>query len=127
MKKFIPLLFLLFVVVGCRTRLNDESDMKVKLADKVFRTVDPISKEQTVNFAATATSGQFSAYVFLEKDKAEVEKAVDSGKDSPKVIQKDLKTTKATLSATVPANERVVIMVLSGDGKDAEVKVKITN
>jgi hypothetical protein len=101
--------------------------MSVNLLDKEFRTVDPISKEQTIKVAATATSGQFNLFVYLEKDKTDAEKAIDANKTSPKILAREEKKEKAEVTATIPANERAVVCIMSGDGKKADVKLRITN
>ena len=128
MKKFVPLMMLLLMATGCKARLNSESTAKVELMDKHSTTVDPISREQKITVTATPTTGQYSVYLFLEKDKPTVEKEIDQNKEPAKVLDKALKTDKtATLSGQIPANERAVVLVTSGDGKKAEVKLRITN
>jgi len=127
MKKIIPFVLLLVVVVGCRAKLNDESSTSVELMNQVFRTVDPISKAQKIHVNATASSGQINVYVFLKKDQAEVVKEVERSKPSTKILAQELKTAKATLSAEIPAKEEAVVMIMSADGKKADVKLKINN
>ena len=128
MKRLVPLVLLLLMATGCRARLNSESNVKVDLMDKHSTTVDPISREQKINVTATPTKGQYSIYLFLEKDKAAVEKEIDQNKEPAKALDKALKTDKtANLSAQIPANERAVVLIMSGDGQKVEVKLKITN
>jgi hypothetical protein len=118
---------LLLLAVGCRTKLNDESVVNVGAGESQYRMVEPISKEQKVNVSAKANSGTFNIYVFLEKDKAEAEKEIDKGKTGDKVLASKQKATDADLQATIPANQKAVVMLTSGDGKKAEVKLKISN
>ncbi len=108
-------------------KLNDESVMQVAPGVTRSRTIDAIANSQKINVSATAITGQFNIYVFLEKDQAEVDKGITFGKMSPKVLAHQLKATQADLSATILPNERAAVMVDSGDGKKAEVKLKITN
>jgi hypothetical protein len=121
------LFVLLILVTGCRAKLLDESVVKVELMDKEFREIDPISTDQKVNISAKATSGEFNIYVFLAKDKAEVEKEFQ-GKPGTKILAHQLKvTSQADLQANIPANERAIVAITSADGKKAEVKLKISN
>jgi hypothetical protein len=126
MRKTISAAAILITLVGCRARLNDERTVAVDPGTTQYITVDPIAREQTVKVAATSANGQFNIYFFLEKDKTTVEKEAMTGKLGPKVLDKALKTAKADLSATIPANERATVM-LTGDGPKADVKLKITN
>ena len=124
MKRAIPLLLLVFVV-GCRTKLNDESSMTLNPGDIKSREIDAISGEQKVNISAKADSGEFDIYFFLAKDQTEVEK--NPAKAGAKILDKKLKTGEATLSATVPANEKATVMLMPAGNKKAEVKLKIAN
>ena len=127
MKKAVPVVLFLLIVAGCQAKLNSESTVKVELMDKNWTTVDPSAKAQKVNVSAKADSGQFNIYFYLEKDKAEVEKEVDQSKTPAKALAQQTKATQADLSANIPANERAVVLITSGDGKKAEVKLKISN
>jgi hypothetical protein len=127
MKRLVPILLLLLVVTGCRARLNSESTAKVELLDKHMTTVDPISREQKINVKVMATTGQFNAFLFLEKDQGAIVTDAEPKKDSPKIMDKALGATTASMSAQIPANERAVVLVMSGDGKPAQVTIKITN
>lgn len=110
-----------------RATLNDETVMPVALGETRSRTIEAISKSQKVNISATSVSGQFDIYVFLEKDQAEVEKEINRGKATAKLLASKLKTTQAELQVTVPANERAVVQLTSADGKKTDVNLKITN
>jgi hypothetical protein len=122
------LLLLLLLAAGCRNRLNMETKVTADLANKEYRTIDPISREQKVSVAATAASGMFNICIYLEKDKADAEKAAAANKSSPKLLALETKVaTKVNFAVNVPANERAVVMITSGDGKKTEVNLKITN
>ena len=122
------LFVLLILVAGCRAKPLDESVVNVELMDQQFREIDPISSAQKVNVSAKANIGQFNIYVFLDKDKAEVEKEIAQGKAGAKVLAHKLKESdEANLQANIPANERAVVALTSADGKKAEVKLKISN
>lgn len=126
MKKAILGFTLVMLAVGCRTRLNDERTVSVDLGGS-FITIEKIKNAQTVKVAATASTGVFDIFFFLEKDQAAVEKELSANKITEKVLAKDLKVTQANFSVNVPANENAVVFVRSSDGKKADVKVKITN
>ena len=121
------LFVMVMAVVGCQAKLKSESVVSLDPGMNHFTTVDAITKAQTVNVSATANSGQFNVYVFLEKDKAEVEKEVMLNKVPAKALVHQLKVSEANLQAAVPGNEKAVILLTSGDGKKAEVKLKLTN
>ena len=129
MRKIVPLvLLLLLAVAGCRTKLNQEKVVTVEAGDGSGLTIEAIKNAQTVKIAATANSGTFNVYCYLAKDKAEVENNSYGGKAAPKLLDSKLKViNQAELSANVPANEEAVVMITSGDGKKAEVKLKVTN
>lgn len=123
MKRAMPLL-LLVLVIGC-TKLNEDLLVKLEPGVTEYRSIDPITKEQKVNVSAKSDGGQFDIYFFLAKDKAEVEK--NPAKAGAKLLGSKTKTTEATFSATVPANEMVTVSLVSADGKKSEVKLKLTN
>lgn len=124
-KLVIQMVVLLLLAAGCRSRLISESKLTVEPNGKQHRSIDPISRERTVNIAATAASGQFSIFVFLEKDKSDAEKAIDANKTSPTILAQEPKTAKANLSATIPANERAIVLLKSSE--KTEVNVRISN
>jgi hypothetical protein len=120
-------LFVMFLLaVGC-TKLNSESVVHLKQGDLKYTMVDPISKSQKINVSAKTSDGKFNVYCFLEKDKAEVEKDLNQNKVGVKVLAHELKTGGADLNVTIPANETAVILLTSGEAKNVEVKLKITN
>jgi len=127
MRRFIPIVLVVLAVAGCRTRLQDVSTITVELADKKSRIIEAIKSDQTIKVSGTATTGQFDVQVFLEKDQADVEKDMDAGKKSPKLLAQKTKTTQADVTALIPANQVAVVMITSGDGKKAVVNLKITN
>jgi hypothetical protein len=118
---------LLVLAVGCRTKLNEEMVVNVGGGESQYRMVDPIAKEQKVNVSAKAIGGTFSIYVFLEKDKEEAQKGIDLNKVGDKVLANKQKTADAELQVTIPANQKATVLLTSGDGKKAEVKLKISN
>jgi hypothetical protein len=118
---------LLVLAVGCRTKLNEEMVVNVGGGESQYRMVDPIAKEQKVNVSAKAIGGTFSIYVFLEKDKEEAQKGIDLNKIGDKVLANKQKTADAELQVTIPANQKATVLLTSGDGKKAEVKLKISN
>ena len=121
------LFVMVMLLVGCRAKLNSESVVPLDPGVTHFTTIDPITSAQTVNVSAKANSGQFSIYVFLEKDKAEAEKEIMQNKVPAKALANQQKTTEASLKAAIPANEKAVVLLTSGDGKKADVKLKLTN
>jgi cytoskeletal protein RodZ len=118
---------LIVVLVFWRGRptLRQESTVDVEMGVSSFSFVDAISSNQNVKVTATA-GGEFNIYVFLQKDKAAIENELVGGKTPAKVLASKTKTSEATLSAPIPANEQAVVMVTSA-GKKVEVKLKITN
>lgn len=126
MRKSIPLI-LLFVLLGCRTRLNDETTVTVDSAEQKYRIIEAITSPQTVKVHAKPDNGQINVYFFLEKDRDEVEKEIERGKQSPKLLAHKLKTAEADLQATVPAKESAMVLIQTADTKKHDVKVKITN
>jgi hypothetical protein len=125
MKKMFPLL-LLVLVAGCGPKLHYQATVEVRLMDKEYRNPDPISRAQTVNVSAKAETGKFDIYIFLEKDKAEVEKNLSN--PSAKLLDHKKNVSGETkLSANIPANEQAVVLIMSADGNKAVVNVTITN
>lgn len=125
---FVLLAVLVYILVFMprRTSLNIESTVEVEPLVSRLTFVEPIASQQEVKVSATATTGQFNIYLFLEKDKASVESDVERGKTSSKVLDSKTKTSEASLKAQIPANETAVVMMTCA-GKKVEVKLKITN
>ena len=117
----------LILLLGCRTKLLDESTVNVDPTQRQFKEIDPISSAQKINASAKANNGQFNIFVYLAKDRAEVEKDMEQDKAGAKVLAHKLKVSEADLQATIPANEKAVVALTSCDGKKAEVKLKISN
>ena len=118
---------LLILATGCRTKLDSESVVQVDPLNAQLRMIDPIASAQKVNVSAKANSGQFNIYIFLEKDKTAVEKEIERNKVPASLLGHKLKTTEADLQAQIPAKETAVVMLTSGDGKAASVRLKIGN
>ena len=110
-----------------RAALNDESVIPVAPFETQYKITNPVSKIQEVNISAKAISGQFDIYVYMEKDKAEAEEAIIGRKKTAKIVFSKLNTNEAERKVSVPANESAAIRLTSGDGKKAEVKLKLTN
>ena len=123
----VVLFVMVMLVVGCRAKLKNESAVNLEGGMSHFTTIDAIPQAQTVNVSAKSNGGQFNIYVFLEKDKADVEKEVMQNKVPAKALAHQLKTADANLQAAVPGNEKAVVMLTSSDGKKSEVKLKLTN
>jgi hypothetical protein len=120
------LLVVVLTATGCPKVLNQVSDFELKLGDEKKLTVEAITKEQKVKVALTADV-PVNVYMFLEKDATAAESDINKKKlPSTKVLAMSEKTNDATLEATVPANNAVVVFITSA-GKTANVKVKITN
>jgi hypothetical protein len=121
------LLVLLMLVLGCGPTLNEEKTVKVSPLANERMIIDAISRAQTVKVDAKSENGEFNVFVFLEKDQDEVDKAIDTGKVSAKVLKHKLKCTDAAFEAEVPAKSAAVVMLTSVGVQKADVKVKITN
>ena len=127
-KMILPGVLMLILVAGCKAKLNSESTVALTSGDMKSTIIDPISKAQDIIVSAKAASGKFNVYVFLAKDQADVEKAINQTKVSDKVIAHKLDTSDADLKANIPANSEAIVLLTPGaDGKKAEVKLKITN
>jgi uncharacterized protein YcfL len=127
MKKAVSFVLLLLLLVGCKGKLNVEKTVQLKLSIPEIFNIDPIAKEQAIQVSAKAESGMFNVYVYLSKDEAAAEMEIIANKPGAKIIAHKLKATEADLQATIPANEKAAVYVVSGDGKKAEVKLKISN
>jgi archaellin len=121
------LFVVLILAAGCWTKLLDESVVNVDPTEHKFREIDAISRGQKVTVSAKTNSGQFNIYVYLDKDRAEVEKEFDKGKGVGKILAQKLNASEANLNATIPANEKAIVAVTAAEGKKAEVKLKISN
>jgi hypothetical protein len=126
-KMILPGVLMLILVTGCKAKLNSESTVELTSGDMKSTIIDAISKAQDVMVSAKASGGKFNVYVFLAKDKADVEKAVERSKVSDKVIAHKLDTSEADLKANIPANSEAVVLLTSVDAKKVEVKLKLTN
>jgi hypothetical protein len=118
---------LVVVLLFVRRPLRHESTVEVEPTVSRFSFVEAISSNQEVKVNATSTAGEFNIYLFLEKDKAAIESEMEQKGNTPaKVLASKTKTSEATLSAPIPANEPAVVMLTSA-GKKVEVRLKISN
>jgi predicted Zn finger-like uncharacterized protein len=109
------------------SKVNIDVVVELTPADVQYRSYEPTSKSQEVNVSAQAISGQFDIYVFLEKDKAEVEAAIIARKKTAKILGSRPNTKDFDQKVSVPPNENAMVRLSSADGKKGEVKLKMSN
>ena len=126
-KMIVPGMLMLILIAGCKAKLNSEKTVELPPAGMHDIIVDPITSAQDIKVSAKASSGKFNVYVFLTKDKADVEKAANQNKVSDKVIAHKLDTSDAELKANIAANSEATVLLMSIEAKKVEVKVKLTN
>jgi hypothetical protein len=85
-----------------------------------------IKSAQTVNVSAKG-DGKFKVYLFLAKDRKDIEVTTDTDKAAAKLLAHKKDITEATISATVPANEEAVVLLWAVEKKKVEIKLKIFN
>jgi hypothetical protein len=106
-------LALLGLVSGC-TKLNDERTVQVAPGDEHKLFIDPAKKEQRITVSVSSPGTPVNVSLLLENDP---KKALDSKE----------KVEEATLNATIPADNKAVVLLTSAGARTANVKVKITN
>ncbi len=120
-------LLVLVAAAGCGAKLDIEKTLEVTPNEAKMVIIEKINREQKVRVQWKSEGGAVNVDCFLEKDQKEVEGARLSGKKSDKVLASEEKKEEAELVVTVPANNEAVVMVSSASGKNAKVKVKLTN
>jgi hypothetical protein len=115
-------------MAGCnRVKLNDERTVEVGIGTNASIVLDPVKKDQKINVEISSPGAAVNVFIFLEKDAAAVDDAIEVQKPSDKILASKENTEDATVEANIPGGNAAVILFTCASGKRATVKVKTTN
>ncbi len=117
---------LVVLLAGCGHKIDRNSSFELRLFEDKMFIIEPTKSEQKIQVAGTATGAPVSAYIYLQKNKAAVDKEILALRPSPQILNNQEKTEAIDLEATIPANEAAIVQII-GTGKTAKVQLKITN
>lgn len=112
----------LSLLAGCQSRLTDNRSLTVAAAETTTITIDAPKYDQLVTVAVTSDQPVHVA-VYLKKDQAAVDAALDGGKKSDLVLASKSGVTSDKLEFKVPAKQEFIVR-FDAVGKAANVQVK---
>ncbi|MFL5244773.1 MAG: hypothetical protein ACJ8FY_21945 [Gemmataceae bacterium] len=119
--------FSLFLLAGCNAKLNEEMKKELAFGEDWEFIIDGGRYKQKVKIEVDSSGAPVSVNVFLAKDRDNVMAALFSSKSSDLILASEQKTERATLEASAPAKEDLIIRIKNAGDKKANVSVKITN
>lgn len=108
---------------GCQSKLNAEKIYQMKPAQIESFEFDGPRYDQKVVLTAES-DGPVTIHVFLKKDRDAVEKALELGQKSDKVLGTMTGDNGGSMEVSVPAKQETIVRVESGK-KPINVKVKV--
>jgi hypothetical protein len=116
---------MMITAFGCQSRLNIDRSYKVDAGASQTVIIDPPRYEQKVAVTVTADAA-VTVNVYLKTDSAAVEKDLNNGKKSDKVLATWTGDGTGTLEAKVPGHQEAVVRI-DAPTKPANVTLKIVN
>jgi hypothetical protein len=114
---------LLLALAGCQSKLNVEKTFTIEPTASHTIDIDP-PRYQQVQVIAVSSDTPVDVFVYLKKDQAAAERAIETGKVPERVLASKQKVKNETIEATVPEKEGAMVTVCNST-KTATVKVKI--
>lgn len=108
---------------GCQSKLAAEKTYQLKPAQIEAFEFDGPRYDQKVVLTAES-DGPVTVHVFLKKDRDAVEKALELGQKSDKVLGTMTGDNGGSMEVSVPAKQEAIVRVESGK-KPINVKVKV--
>jgi translation initiation factor 2 alpha subunit (eIF-2alpha) len=117
----------LLTTAGCRKQasLNIEKSVPLDVGDIKTTMVDAPIRDQDVSVTVTSTGAPVNVYVVAEKDQEAAEKGLLNHTKPMNLLAGKEKTTQDTLQFKAAARTGFAV-ILTPEGKNAEVKLKIT-
>lgn len=123
----LALLACLLTVGGCKASvLNREMPFELGYGEENTFTVEALKKEQTIKIDLIAT-GPANIYVFLAKNEKDARTDILTGKQSGSILARAEKTESTSLSAAVPAEAELMILVTTKASKGSKGQLKLSN
>ena len=117
-------LLVVCLVAGCG-KLDVKRDTDVEALGFKAYTIDPAKKEQKVTVTVSSPGVPVNVYLVLEKDRAEVEKALEEHQRPKNVLGSQEKTEQATVEGTVPGGVAASVLLYNPSTKTAHVATQI--
>lgn len=118
--KWCAVWLLVLVVAGCEAKLRDTRTVEVDPAGQVVIPIDAKPSDRTLKVTARAEGGPIEVYVYLKKDDERANENIYAKKNELFLARK-VNVQEADLSALVPANEEVLVVLMCANTKSATV------
>lgn len=115
----------LVLVVGCSDpRFYDRRTEEVTPAAPITIPIDAAKRERVITVQAKSSGPMFDIHLFLSKDQEGAESSI-FGNKSELLLDSAKKTQEATVEATVPAGEELMVFVIAAENKTLSVELEM--